>query len=75
MMPRTVKRPHLGEEIDFPNADRVWTHVKTGGRYVILLQCVLLDLGAVPAVAYTSEKPDQPVWVRPVSEFLDGRFE
>ncbi len=73
MTPKTVKRQHLGAEIDFPNSERVWTHVKTGGRYLVLLQCIV-EATKEPAVAYTSETPDHPIWIRPVSEFLDGRF-
>ncbi len=72
-MSRTVKRTCLGREIDFPDTGRVWTHVKTGGRYVVMLECII-EATQEPAVAYTSETPGNPVWIRPVAEFLDGRF-
>ena len=74
-MTRTVKRMHMGVEIDFPDAMRPWKHVKTGHTYTVVLMCVIEATGA-PAVAYTkSEEGTHPMWIRPVSEFLDGRFQ
>ena len=56
-----------------------YRHKKTGGTYVILhadakvqTSTPLVDMDAV--VVYRSEKNDS-VWVRPASEFHDGRFE
>lgn len=69
----TNKRTLLGREIDFPNTGP-WTHVKSGGRYVVLWPCII-ENGLVPAVAYGRFDVDGPMWIRPVSEFLDGRFE
>lgn len=67
---RTHKRTLLGREIDFPDSG-TWTHVKSGGQYVVL-HPVVIENGLVPAVAYS--KRGGPIWVRPVEEFLDGRF-
>lgn len=49
----------------------VWTHVKSGERYQILHHG-LLEENLQPVVIYQAE--DGPVWVRPASEFFDGRF-
>lgn len=68
----TSKRTLLGREVTFPES-RVWTHVKTGGRYAVLFPCVI-ENGLVPAVAYSKVDGDGLVWIRPISEFLDGRF-
>jgi len=41
---------------------------------VVQLQCAVPELDGVYAVLYVSEG-DGREWVRPVEEFLDGRFE
>jgi hypothetical protein len=69
----TVKNLILGREVDFPSTRYVWTHVKTGGRYRVISPCVIED-GAVPAVAYQLTDGSGPVWIRPLAEFMDGRF-
>lgn len=55
-----------------------WRHVKRGTTYtvrgVVQLQCAVPELDGVYAVLYVSEG-DGREWVRPVEEFLDGRFE
>lgn len=52
-----------------------WRHVKTGTVYVIR-DLVYIEDGAVPAVCYSQLGVEDPiVWVRPASEFFDGRFE
>lgn len=74
-MSRTVKKMHMGVEIDFPDAMRPWKHVKTGHTYIVVLMCVIEATGA-PAVAYMrSGEGTHPLWVRPVPEFLDGQFQ
>jgi hypothetical protein len=51
----------------------IWRHKKTGGYYTHLYNGVLeADLSEV--VVYRAHK-DGTVWVRPASEFYDGRFE
>ena len=72
MTSRTHKRTLLGREIDFPNEGQ-WTHIKTGGRYVVLFP-VMVENGLTPAVAYSKVGGDGLIWVRPITEFLDGRF-
>lgn len=47
-------------------------HVKTGGLYVVLCEAVI-EATMTKAVVYKSIH-DGTVWVRPSSEFCDGRF-
>ena len=68
------KRFINGKEVDFPSTDRLWRHIKTDGIYAVLCPAVI-EAGAVPAVAYAIANGNGTVWVRPVTEFLDGRFE
>lgn len=51
-----------------------WRH-RNGGRYLVLYLCVI-EATLTPAVGYASEMsgPTDPLWVRPLDEFLDGRF-
>ena len=54
-----------------------WRHKRTGGTYVEVHRGHLQasdDLDMAPVVVYRSEA-DGRVWVRPVAEFEDGRFE
>lgn len=52
-----------------------WRHKKTGTVYWVLA-VGLLETGLVPHVVYTEDCDDEsPLWLRPVVEFLDGRFE
>jgi hypothetical protein len=48
-------------------------HIKTGGLYFIL-SYGLLESDKTPVVVYKSLS-DKQVWIRPVTEFEDGRFE
>lgn len=68
----THKRFIMGQEIDFPDGG-LWTHKKTGGRYVVLFPA-MIEATMEPAVCYASASSGM-IWVRPVKEFLDGRFE
>lgn len=47
-------------------------HVKTGGLYRIVAHG-LIEADLTPAVIYQAKR-DGSVWVRPASEFDDGRF-
>lgn len=47
-------------------------HLKTGGMYVVVCEAVI-EATMTKAVVYRSIK-DDCVWVRPASEFCDGRF-
>lgn len=49
-----------------------WRHVKTGGLYR-LLRVGKLEACQTPVAVYVGV--DALVWVRPCSEFFDGRFE
>lgn len=68
-----MKRTILGVEYDYPASGSVVTHVKTGGRYVVLFP-VIIEADAVPAVAYAPLDGSSNIWVRPLEEFMDGRF-
>jgi len=57
-------------EFDFPDTGS-WTHVKSGHQYVVLFPAVI-EATAEMGVAYAGA--DGLIWVRPVDEFLDGRF-
>lgn len=56
-----------------PAAGSRWTHVRAGGRYVVRMG-VVIESTVTPAVAYYSLETGV-VWVRPLDEFLDGRFQ
>lgn len=57
-----------------PEPFSVWRHAKTGHHYLVLHTAVN-EADLEPAVVYRRAfgGPDT-VWVRPASEFLDGRF-
>lgn len=57
-------------EVDFPDSG-VWHHVASCHAYVVLFPAVI-EATASLGVAYAGA--DGLIWVRPVSEFLDGRF-
>ena len=50
-----------------------WQHKKTGGIYEVVIRAVI-EATMTPAVVYKSLH-DLRHWVRPESEFIDGRFE
>lgn len=49
-----------------------WIHKKTGHRYEIVT-FGLIEATLEPSVVYRSDKGQ--VWIRPVTEFFDGRFQ
>ncbi len=51
----------------------IWQHVKSGGLYRLETDTALIEDGVVQAAIYRSLWDGQ-VWVRPVTEFFDGRF-
>lgn len=62
-----------------PPAGSRWRH-RSGGEYVVVQGCVI-EATLTPAVLYVSaDAPVRPPgyysesWVRPLDEFLDGRF-
>ncbi len=65
---------NLEEYLTLPN----WRHVKTGKLYKIVgfvtneadLRTMVVYRSASHPTSFTVE----PVWVRPLSEFMDGRF-
>jgi hypothetical protein len=56
-----------------PEPQSVWRHVKRGSTYIVDGFCTI-EATMERGVIYTS-MTDERVWVRPVSEFTDGRFE
>lgn len=48
-----------------------WIHKKTGHRYELIM-FGLIESTLEPAAIYRNEKGQ--VWIRPVTEFFDGRF-
>lgn len=50
----------------------IWQHVKTGGLYMVVGAC-LIESDLTPGTIYRSLF-DGATWVRPTSEFEDGRF-
>ena len=51
----------------------IWQHKKTGGLYRIVERCCLREADLEPMIVYESLF-DAQAWVRPASEFMDGRF-
>jgi hypothetical protein len=49
-----------------------WLHLKTDTVYVIRAYCII-EATKTPAVLYQNAAGG-PLWVRPSSEFFDGRF-
>lgn len=65
------------------NIGEKWKHLKTGGEYEIVgvgrLQVKEESLDMTECVMYKSMKDSGEfkagsIWIRPVSDFLDGRF-
>jgi hypothetical protein len=56
-----------------PHAMTRWLHVKTGNVYVVVFNG-LLEKDCTPMVGYRRDDGSPPVWFRPLTEFLDGRF-
>lgn len=57
-----------------PKTGSLWRHRK-GGLYAVVRGAVI-EGTLTPAVAYASvlAGPSSPLWIRPLEEFLDGRF-
>lgn len=51
-----------------------WRHVKTGHIYDIVT-FALIEKDLTPVVVYRSRVWKNQVWIRPLDEFFDGRFE
>lgn len=50
-----------------------WKHVKTGGIYRIL-GAALIEADMKVHILYSPHDSEWPVWSRPITEFMDGRF-
>ena len=55
----------------FPH--NIWKHKKAGGLYRIIMRG-FIEASGVDAYVYRCEKTGE-TWIRPASEFQDGRFE
>ncbi len=59
-----------------PLTGQHYRHKKTGNVYVVLLADCRIEATNTEAVAYRRvEDSAAPVWIRPYTEFADGRFE
>ena len=52
----------------------IWRHRKTGGAYAVIQDNVMIEATMTPGTLYMSLETGQK-WIRPESEFYDGRFE
>lgn len=57
-----------------PDTRELWRHKKTGGLYRVLAYGVL-EWDMRNAVIYRLDGDVGVIWIRPESEFRDGRFE
>ncbi len=55
-----------------PSPGTKWVHEVSGGEYVVT-GCAIIEVTLDPGVVYTSTHSGI-TWVRPLAEFLDGRF-
>lgn len=68
--PRAEYSHHID---DRPSDEEIYLHIKTGRLYQIV--CLgLIEFDQVMAVVYRS-LIDDVVWIRPMAEFMDGRFD
>jgi hypothetical protein len=51
----------------------LWRHKKSGAVYVIGGECKI-EATNETGILYSSVQNNGPLWCRPKSEFLDGRF-
>lgn len=64
----------IWEKARWPVIGSRWLHVKSGNVYQVTGKA-LREADLEPVVTYTrSDAGWHPAWVRPLSEFLDGRF-
>lgn len=50
-----------------------WLHIKSGNYYWVLGDC-RIEATNTPAIRYVRDTGPDDEWVRPKSEFFDGRF-
>lgn len=60
-------------KLPFPVTKGLYLHRKSGHRYEVTGQAIL-EKDLTPVVLYHREGSGGPVWVRPLDEFMDGRF-
>ena len=51
-----------------------YRHTKSGRRYLLICEDARLEKDLTPVVIYEGMRNGE-IWVRPASEFFDGRFE
>lgn len=54
-----------------PMIETKWLHIKTGAIYEIIGEC-RIERDNSPSYMYVGEQ--KRIWVRPIDEFMDGRF-
>ena len=58
-----------------PEINSIWKHLKTGREYAVI---VLAEMESDETEVVVYERHgcyDGHIWVRPLSEFMDGRFQ
>ena len=64
---------------ELPTINSKWKHASSGGVYTVL-SCAMIEATLQPGVVYEGghgyahDGRIWSTWVRPVSEFMDGRF-
>lgn len=53
---------------------KIWRHKKTGGLYVVVTDNFQIEATMEQGILYKGVY-DGKEWVRPKTEFMDGRFE
>lgn len=54
---------------------KLYLHKKSQGIYVVISRCLLENDATTPMVVYQDYPEGNHTWVRPASEFNDGRFQ
>ena len=66
----------MSDEQIMPLRGQAYRHKKTGNVYRVVLADCRIEATNTEAVAYRrADDPHAGVWIRPRSEFCDGRFE
>lgn len=53
----------------------LWKHIKRGHNYVVLGHCIIEKTMTTGVLYQEIDGLEPTLWMRPASEFLDGRFQ